>query len=622
MNRRFLSPLIIILLLSFPLFIASGADGRTVSSYKHAEELMADGELEEAQRIFDSIFAIPGFENDTMYGRVLVEQSTLYSYLGDREKSRLTALKAVKVLDPDGDQIVNTSLWNNLGIAYNRSDKIDSALICYERSLEHARRSGDLSWVATAELNIGVLYYNQKRYSDSKQYFINAASHSEECEDGMSQFYSLQLLSAVENELGNVDASGSAIRKAWALAIESGDPSLQLRCIPSFYGYFSKKELADSADYYMLIGDSLLPSVPQGSSTAGGFLSARVKHSMSKGHYASALGDLLTLREMSMGPPRNELYKDIAECYARTGNDKAAYRYMDSARMWTDPLSARQSAKAMAEFDVKYHAMEKEIENRSLQTNVLHKERTILIIALVLAVTVGLVIFLIERQRRMKRRMLLREREAEIRSTHSYIEGMEQERRYFARELHDGVAADLLALRLRLSNAGGDNQQCAEAAERLRSTVRAISHRLMPPEFKNATLEQVIGDYVKNLSCDMDGQNTTFPTIDFVAAGVPEHIPSNKELEIYRIFQEEMTNILRHAHPTHIDVALSGSISPRSVSLTIDHDGTHPPSDDTLKNSSGIGMRTIAERIKLLNGHVERVVNKSVVTFTLTVPLT
>ncbi len=191
-----------------------GADAGTVSTFAHAENLIGEGELDSAATIIDSILNIPGFETDTMYGRVMVEKSTMHYYSGNITEMARAVELARGAVDPDGDQIVNVSLWNNLAVVHNRRESPDSALACYQRALEHARRADDASWQSALECNIGALYYNLERYAVAVEYFGNAVNHAAMCDDGYTELASAQLAAEAYLKLNRTEEGSAFIHKA------------------------------------------------------------------------------------------------------------------------------------------------------------------------------------------------------------------------------------------------------------------------------------------------------------------------------------------------------------------------------------------------------------------------
>lgn len=77
-----------------------------------------------------------------------------------------------------------------------------------------------------------------------------------------------------------------------------------------------------------------------------------------------------------------------------------------------------------------------------------------------------------------------------LESAKRFIEGLEEECKYFAKELHDGIANDLLALQMKTEMEG--HKELAASVGNLRKNVRTISHKLMPPVFDHIGLNQLL----------------------------------------------------------------------------------------------------------------------------------
>lgn len=249
------------------------------------------------------------------------------------------------------------------------------------------------------------------------------------------------------------------------------------------------------------------------------------------------------------------------------------------------------AAARLEEFNVKYGTLEREMENRVLQLNLLQRERMLLIIALaavILAVIASAIYF---RQRRTRRAMKELERTRELESARSYIDGLEDERKRFAKELHDGVANDLLGLKMKIEAGNDDRRSLSDLIDTTRKTVRRISHDLMPPEFDNMTPVEVMRSYLAATAADSGIQ------IDFISECVPQ-LPIHIGREIYRITQEYVINLLNHGNATLITVSFKGGDGDMAT-LTITDNSTVALSHDT--PSTGIGLRTMADRARSLN---------------------
>ena len=238
----------------------------------------------------------------------------------------------------------------------------------------------------------------------------------------------------------------------------------------------------------------------------------------------------------------------------------------------------------------------------------------VITIACVLLIVVLLFIAYAIRQRYIRRHTL---QEAEQEQNRRYLEGMENERTRLAKELHDGVSNQLLAIEMKLNdNANGNNNGTAngdrkwEQARRMltesREQVRRVSHELMPPEFSFAHLGEVIEDFIEY----MDGTNGIAMHFDSQSnEECYKSIPPAHALEIYRIVQEAVTNAVKHAAPSDIYILIKEENNTMIIRIT---DNGTPRQGGT----HGIGQRTMNQRADSIGATltVERIPYASVVT--------
>ena len=153
---------------------------------------------------------------------------------------------------------------------------------------------------------------------------------------------------------------------------------------------FERKEQPDSIDHYLKLGNKLLQRVPSNSIAAIGFIQSRAATETNRKNYARALKDFHWLRNRKTGTEPKTLFTQMARCYDALGNPKLAYTYMDSARMWTDTLAQHNLTQQMAEFNVKYHTQEKELEIAHLQQEQLEHQAFLLKASIAVALLSGL----------------------------------------------------------------------------------------------------------------------------------------------------------------------------------------------------------------------------------------
>ena len=185
----------------------------------------------------------------------------------------------------------------------------------------------------------------------------------------------------------------------------------------------------------------------------------------------------------------------------------------------------------------------------------------------------------------------------------------EQERKALARELHDQVIQDLLSVNYQLEEIEAEAEQSAQADElaEVRTSIRAlvddvrrICGNLRPPTIDSLGLGAALQSYVR----DWSTRTGVVATLDLDArlGRLPEPI----ELSIFRIVQEGLSNVRKHAHATAVQIRLNHT-SPRALMISIADNGRGMPNGfdlAALAAEGHYGMLGISERVALLEGRL------------------
>ena len=191
----------------------------------------------------------------------------------------------------------------------------------------------------------------------------------------------------------------------------------------------------------------------------------------------------------------------------------------------------------------------------------------------------------------------VQKKETELIAARQYIEGLENERKRLAKDLHDGVCNDLLGAILQIQQHISSEEQkttTIQTLEEIRNGVRAISHELMPPNFQFTDLNEMLADYFAKMQ-EVSGVSISYvPHAHTDWTTIPEHIG----YEIYRIMQETIGNILKHTQAKQIHIQLKKEDT--QLVIHLHYDGDWNPHADS---SKGIGLRTINDRLKTIGGN-------------------
>jgi PAS domain S-box-containing protein len=195
--------------------------------------------------------------------------------------------------------------------------------------------------------------------------------------------------------------------------------------------------------------------------------------------------------------------------------------------------------------------------------------------------------------------------------TQELIKAQETERQMISRELHDSVAQDLSSLKIAcqtlLANepqvSSQVKQKVSEMSEVLHRTVMAVrdlSYSLRPPGLDGIGLVEVISQY-----CD-DFFEKSGIQVDFHSAGVGStKLDFDMEINLYRLVQEGLTNIIKHADATYAKIGLVGAFP--NIILRIEDDGKGFDVEKRLANASHekrMGLQSMKQRIRLLGGQM------------------
>lgn len=577
--------------------------------YEKAADFIAERELDSAQCYFDKAFATKGAKYSPVYPVLLNEQGTLYIYAGENEKAMAAKKEAMNYLPKVEDLETHISVYNDVGILYRRCNMNDSALHYYNKALDVAVRYGDESWLASLGMNIAVLYYNMNRLTEAEQCLDQVLRYLEQADDPYVEVCTWQVRAMTKADLGKMDEGRASIRKAWNIASgEDGNKEWQMRCIPVLMKFYAADEQKDSVDYFLQKGEELYLELPENSMSSIGFVQAKGDIYFRYGRYGEALKIFGHLMNGShTGVVRSNVYNKMAVCCHELGQKEIAFAYMDSARMWTDSLAQENLTAKIAEFGVKYRTQEKELEVMRLRRKQLEKDALWMGIGIVVVVLIAILLIgllaLLHKRRVARLKMEQIKRDGELNAARRYIDGLESERKRFARELHDGIANDLLGLQMKMSVAKDRNalEDLEKQVGNMRENVRRISHELMPPEFTHLDLNDILYEYLHTLAKNVE------PEVVYRATPHADYrtIPHEVAYEVYRIVQELIANMLKYSEATEIEVALR-EMAEGGFKLRISDNGKGMSAEE-FNNRKGIGLRTIKDRTKAIGASIDMV---------------
>jgi len=183
----------------------------------------------------------------------------------------------------------------------------------------------------------------------------------------------------------------------------------------------------------------------------------------------------------------------------------------------------------------------------------------------------------------------------------------EEERRRIACDIHDDHCQRLTALILESSSLANQlkrgmpslvprMESMKEKLNEILDDFRHLTHELHPRHLETVSLGWSMRSYIKDFS------NYSGLRIDFQDEGVPPHLPMPITICLYRLLQESLGNIFKHANATNVAARLSGSQN--EIVLSVVDDGTGFNTGVLEGHKKGLGLTSMQERVRPLRGRI------------------
>ncbi|HYO22965.1 MAG TPA: sensor histidine kinase, partial [Flavisolibacter sp.] len=317
---------------------------------------------------------------------------------------------------------------------------------------------------------------------------------------------------------------------------------------------------------------------------------------------------LMIAREDSLIEELKEAYTFLSYIAARDGDFAVSIKARKGADSIADVILNDKVIKNTADLEQKYESAKKDARIQMQQAQLFRKSTwNYLLIGTVATI---LIISLLSyrnyrnRQKIQQQRIHELETEKQLAATEAVLTGEEQERTRLAKDLHDGLGGMLSGIKYTLNNMRGnlimtpENAQAfARSIDMLDSSIREmrrVAHNLMPEALVKFGLDTALQDFCNDIN-QSGALKVAYQSIGMDTV----QLDQTKSVTIYRIVQELLNNIMKHAAAKTALVQLSHSND--QLTLTVEDDGKGFDSA-ILQQSKGIGWSNIQNRIEFLKG--------------------
>lgn len=563
---------------------------------------------------------IPHLSN--RYRVMLTNYASSFLLEGKNDSALVYTFQAEKRSTIDKDTAMLIENLNQLGTIYKRKKDLEKCIANFEKALRLCEAQNNFKIAAYIYGNIATTYCDWKRPAD-------AIPFSEKAVEYALKLGNRQMIGVCYVNLGAIQCNVAKTREKGIVSLLKAVPILEevnnKRHLCETYSYlanaFRMKGQQETAMIYLNKLDKLTDELK---TDVEHYRYYRVKAPLMKvsGQYAEAVDYYLRMIQMLQSGYQDtqdyEPYMELAECYQALNKDAMAYNYLKEAYALRDSSFHKEYTEQLSDYSVKYQTREKELEIVRLRQHELERKAELAKRREQFSIVLGLLVIalfamLYARQRQKvrierlakaatdkEREFLELQKETELRLTRKYIDGLESERHRMATELHDDVCNNLLALELDVRSLpkieGGAGSEQLRQLESIRQRLRSMSHELMPPAFQYATIDEMLSDYVHHLplSAGMQAEYSSTEEVNW------QVIPQEVGFEIYRIVQEAVSNTLKYAHASCLQVRLS--LKEKELSVQVADNGK---GFEVNKKTNGIGLRTIRQRADAIGAKVE-----------------
>ncbi|MBZ9628273.1 tetratricopeptide repeat protein [Psychroflexus sp. CAK57W] len=454
---------------------------------------------------------------------------------------------------------------------------------------------------------LGITNYNLQNFEVAIKYYNNALQASGKIEDAdLYQAATFNNLGNVFEKLGKYELAIKNYRKA--LSVENlydRDPYLYAMALDNLaYNRLESGKI-----------ENVLPDMEKALD-----IRRRIEHlagiSISQLHiaeYYEFTGDTTRAVEFTTAANttalRNNNNRDILKSWKMLADLKPehSYTYTTSYINLSDSLQVEER-----KVRNKFERIRFETEEVMQRAEMLEEERTIIFLVSSLIIIIGSSIFVLYIQR-SKNRSLESERDQKIADEKIYEllllqsarkdEGKREERDRIARELHDNILTELYANRMNLmfykykTGIKGDEKfgQLTDNLMDVEKQIRSLSHELSNTYFDE---HKEFGDLIQDLIQKLQLENTHQLTVDDSVNW--SKIPSNIKMHTYRILQEAIMNIQKHAEANFVFIKFSLNEKANKIEFVVKDDGKGFSNN----KKPGIGLKNIKSRVEDIQGQI------------------
>lgn len=507
--------------------------------------------------------------------------------------------------------------YDFLANTYNNNEELDEALKQFTIAKKYFKEQDLLKYYNDVNLEIYYLYLSQEPFEDKapevlKEYFAIAKDLNVNRQ--LVQAYIELAFESLDQQ--DLDGFEKRFDEGFKIAEKSKD-SLGIAKLHSYLGLVNGEILGDleKAEYHYDLAIDIYDTIDSNYKKKPLLLNkSNVYYKQEKYDQAIQL-----LKEAEQQPTANHddgvsvfIYRQLSEAYEKVGEIDSALTYNKKLIALNQKINENQQFINISRFE----AEKKENENILLQQKN-ERNRYLLLFLGISLIALILVIYLINSNAKRKQLLLDKKRELaeqknksllkeqELKSIDAMLEGQEKERQRMASDLHDNIGASLTSVKMHFNHIKQQIQKNQFDADMFQKTdsllettyqeIRNLAH------LKNAGVLAKDGLVPALKKLVEKSSNQTHFKIELSIHDLDKRLSNSLEIGIFRIVQELITNIIKHAKATKVSISITnhGDL----INIIVEDDGIGFSINEAKK--TGMGLESIQRKISQFNGEID-----------------
>jgi len=541
----------------------------------------------------------------------------------NNDSSLLYAKKALALADISNNLKGKTIALSRIGLIYYNLGDLQNALKHYNTSLITARSIKYNSYIAQNYKLIGALYGYEKDFDNALAYNYKALTIFRIKKDTINIARTYGNIAVYQRKLAKYDSSLYYLNLASQINIQI--ENFRSLCfdynnIGSIHLYTNR--LKEAEEYYLKSlklreKNGLTQDLLQSYNSLGNLHNKKKEYEKAIAYFnrcISIANEIKLIRHLPL------FYKNLTSTYTKLGNYKLALECRKNQQIFTDSISSAETQILIANEDREIKKAEEDFQELELTAEVSALEKLILKKSILIAflILIGLIAISVVAYsiKHYKLKESLLQQEASLQA----IKGAEKvifEKEISAQKiniaqeiltseiatlLNTEVTLKLMEVLKELNNYKKNNPETEDRILKEQNNIKGainfinqINNNLLPPILDEVLLTEAISKYLDTV---FKSQNTK---INFTYNNLEIINCLEKDLghNIYRIFQELITNIIKYSKATIIDIEINTSID--HLLLRVHDNGI---GFDANINNKGLGLNNVKHRAQLYNGNV------------------